>query len=33
MEEFSVETINNIVGSMSKHIDMVLKAEDNRIRY
>ena len=32
MEEFSVETINNI-GSMSKHIDTVLKAEGNCIRY
>ena len=33
MEEFSVETINNIIGSMNKCIDMVLKAEVNRIRY
>ena len=33
MEEFSVETINNIIESMNKHIDMVLKVEGNRIRY
>ena len=33
MEEFSVETINNIIESMNKRIDMVLKVEGNRIRY
>ena len=33
MEEFSVETINNIIGSMNERIAMVLKAEGNRIRY
>ena len=33
MQEFSVETINNIIGSMNERIAMVMKAEGNRIRY
>ena len=33
MKEFSVETINDIIGNMNKRIDMVLKGEGNCIKY
>ena len=33
MENFSISTINNLIGSMDKRVHMILKSNGNRIRY
>jgi len=33
MKDFPVEKINNLIGSMDKRIEMVIKAKGKRIRY